>query len=197
MNIIKLNDLKLNKQETICFTGSRPKNMYGYDHESYISMVVDLENTIVQLAKHHGFKNFVTGGAQGFDQLVFWAVNNAKTYNKDLEINNICIIPFKGQEKRWATTGLFSIREYNLMLNKADKVVYLEDHSTDFKQIVKYLDNRNKVMLDLSRTVLGLKDGRTWTGEGGTANCLRDAKIKGLQIITINLKGEIRYENGL
>lgn len=195
MNIIKLNDLKLNKQETICFTGSRPKNMYGYDRESYIALVVDLEAVIVKLAKHHGFKNFVTGGAQGFDQLVFWAINNAKTHNKDLEINNICIIPFKGQERRWANTGLFSIKEYNLMLNKADKVVYLEDHSTDFKQIVKYLDNRNKVMLDLSRTVLGLKDGRTWTGKGGTANCLRDAEYKGLEVITMNLGGEIRYEN--
>lgn len=63
---------------TICFTGPRPAKLYGYTKkEEYQKIVNQLKEIIRGFAKF-GIKNYITGGAQGFDQLAFWAVNSLK-----------------------------------------------------------------------------------------------------------------------
>lgn len=94
---------------TICFTGPRPAKLYGYTKkEEYQKIVNQLKEIIRGFAKF-GIKNYITGGAQGFDQLAFWAVNSLK---KEYDIQNIVYIPFQGQERLWKKTGMFGQKDY-------------------------------------------------------------------------------------
>ena len=101
-----MNTIITNETKAMCFTGRRPKDLYGYNHDAYIPMVNAIKSC---LRKHisQGYTKFISGGAQGFDQLSFWAVNALKREGYD--IKNIVYVPFKGQEKAWKETGLFSL----------------------------------------------------------------------------------------
>ena len=103
----------------MCFTGRRPKDLFGYQKDKYISLVNKL---VTELEKFYleGFDIFITGGAQGFDQLAFWAVNKLK--QKGYPVKNIVYIPFLKQELKWLEKGLFSQSEYRLMLKMADEI---------------------------------------------------------------------------
>jgi len=82
---------------TMAFTGRRPKDLVGYDAAKYDIFLPQLVNYIIMLY-NNGVRKFITGGAQGFDQLVFWAVHEAKkTHNR---IQSVVYVPFKGQERR-------------------------------------------------------------------------------------------------
>ena len=171
-----MNTIITNETKAMCFTGRRPKDLYGYNHDAYIPMVNAIKSC---LRKHisQGYTKFISGGAQGFDQLSFWAVNALKREGYD--IKNIVYVPFKGQEKAWKETGLFSQKEYKLMLRLADEVVFLQDIDADNKrQVVKALYDRNHSMVNDSDAVFGLYPNYNWqlsSTKGGTAECLRYA----------------------
>lgn len=176
-----------NKTKAVCFTGHRPKGIIAdkpYDESNrprYQKIVDGLVLQIERLVKP-GYTNFITGGAQGFDQLAFWAVNAVKARNP--EIHNIVYIPFRGQGSRWAKTGLFSQHEYDLMLKKADHVHVCDENvnTGDSKQTVKALMARNKYMVNVSDYVVGQFEDGSWSKprtRSGTADCLRYAKQMG------------------
>lgn len=132
-----------------------------------------------------GYTRFISGGAQGFDQLAFWAVHNAA--NKDTRIKNIVYIPFKGQERRWARIGLFSQKEYNQMLAHADEVKICTEtvNPNNFSQITHDLMYRNKCMVNDSDYVMGQFADDSWKDyrtKSGTADCLRYASKTGRTI---------------
>lgn len=108
-------------EKTICFTGHRPNKMAGYKHENYCSFLNSLEEHL-QKYLDAGFTRFITGGAQGADQLAFWAVHRLKLHNPNTPIQNIAYIPFNGLDSRWSETGAFSKDDYRKMLNCADGV---------------------------------------------------------------------------
>lgn len=180
---------KETKEVVVCFTGRRPKDLAGYVKENYdllFFMVVDkLKELINQYHIQHPEYNFnfkfITGGAQGFDQLAFWAVNKLK---EDDTISNIVYVPFTGQEKKWKEQGLFSQAEYNLMLKKADKVEYLEEELSDYSAVVKALYARNHRMVDDSNVVIALYPDDTWNENqnSGTAECMRYACNAGKKV---------------
>lgn len=178
-----------NRTTTVCFTGHRPKGIiadrpYDESNRPEYKRIVDRLTLVIEKLVNTGYTAFITGGAQGFDQLAFWAVNNVK--NKHPEIQNIVYIPFKGQELRWAKTGLFSRHEYSLMLKKADHVhVCGKADTEDFEQVVEKLMHRNECMVDDSSYVIGQFEDGTWIFpqiKSGTANCLRYAKQMGRTI---------------
>lgn len=174
---------------TICFTGRRPKNLYGYDKEKYNDLV-DYLTKLLEKKYEEGYRTFISGGAQGFDQLAFWAVNRLKKQGKD--IKNIVYIPFKGQERTWLGKGLFSKEEYNLMLSLADEIVVCSD--IDVTSCMKYeltiaLHHRNHMMVDNSDLLIGIYPDDSWKDDcvkGGTAECLRYANDKHKDILTFN-----------
>lgn len=172
---------------TVCFTGHRPKSMFQYkpydesrriDYQSVVDRIAEFVRTMAD----NGYTRFITGGAQGFDQLAFWAVNRvAKEYE---DIQNIVYIPFQGQEKRWAKSGLFSQNEYRMMLAHADEVRVCTEtvNPNDFSQITRALMYRNKCMVNDSSCVLGQFENDSWQDrntKSGTADCLRYARDKG------------------
>jgi len=181
--------MESNKTMTVCFTGHRPKGIiadrpYDESNRPEYQKIVDRLALVTESLVNAGYIAFITGGAQGFDQLAFWAVNKVK--DKHPEIQNIVYIPFKGQELRWAKKGLFSQHEYGLMLEKADHVhICGEADAADFRQAVKMVMHRNRCMVDDSAYVVGQFEDGTWADPGtksGTADCLRYAKQMGREI---------------
>lgn len=156
--------------DTIAFTGRRPKDLCGYDAESYRQFVADLTE-ILCLFYNNGVHRFISGGAQGFDQLAFWAAHRLKTQKGCADAENILYLPFKGQERRWAETGCFSQKEYRQMIALADKVHIISENNS-----IRTLFDRNHAMVNNSGILLGLYPDNSWrTSKGGTAECLRYA----------------------
>lgn len=177
-------------EKTLCFTGRRPKDLFGYDKTKYIPLVDAL---VIELRKfyHQGYRNFISGGAQGFDQLAFWAVNRLKKEFPD--VKNILYIPFPKQECKWLKNGLFSQSEYQLMVLMADEVKYCTPN-LDIVIASKFeiniaMHKRNHDMVDDSSLIIGLYPTDLWMNEntqGGTAECLRYARDKKKIIYQIN-----------
>lgn len=174
---------------TACFTGRRPKDLYGYEHDAYIPLVENLKHCVRLLHEQYGVRRFISGGAQGVDQLAFWAVNRLKC--EGFPLSNIVYVPFKGQDSIWRDTGLFSKKEYALMLKMADDVVYLKDAISKNNKgaIVTALHERNHSMVDKSDIVVGVFPDLSWRDsatKGGTAECLRYAHSQHKTIFQLN-----------
>lgn len=173
--------------KNLCFTGRRPKDLFGYDHDAYIPMVEAIKKILREEFIPQGYNKFISGGAQGFDQLAFWAVNALKREGYD--IKNVVYVPFRGQERAWKDTGLFSQKEYNLMLRLANEVIYLKENLYSRSDIVKALYDRNHAMVDNSEAVFGLYPDYCWAlpeTKGGTAECLKYAQQRGKKIYQLS-----------
>ena len=154
------------------FTGRRPKDLCGYETMKYKGFVCDLADMVYrEFYVKLGIRRFITGGAQGFDQMAFWAVERMKTYYGCSDIQNVVFMPFEGQEARWAEKGCFSIAEYRQMVKHADMVVVVcEDNAIESMFI------RNHAMCDNSCCGLALYPDDTWKeNRGGTSECMRYA----------------------
>lgn len=92
---------------TICFTGPRPNKLYGYKNKEKYQKLVDCIHDFLRgfcRIESDEILTVITGGAQGIDQLAFWAANSLK---KEYSLKNEVYIPFVGQEELWNETGLF------------------------------------------------------------------------------------------
>lgn len=171
----------MEKRETMCFTGHRANKLCGYNINAYTEFVSELMNVLKIYITKYNIKNFITGGAQGFDQLVFWAVHHLQHKHPEYKIQNIVFVPFTGQESKWSDKGLFSKTDYNNMLSVADRIVICNREVTshsDFNTIRETLMNRNKQMVDSSIRVMALcNEAEACTNNitGGTGNCVRYA----------------------
>lgn len=97
-----------NVGKVLCFTGRRPKDLCddkkkAYQRATYNEMVEAIKESLRYLIKL-GYGTFISGGAQGFDQLAFWAVNSLKR-EEFPHIKNIVYVPFNGQETGWFSDG--------------------------------------------------------------------------------------------
>lgn len=157
---------------SMCFTGRRPKDLCGYDSSKYNGFVRELADAIYdEFYVGRGIRRYVTGGAQGFDQMAFWAVARMIKLHDLTDVENIVFVPFKGQELRWAEKGLFSQTEYWQMIEHATKVVIVcSDNS------INALFIRNEAMCDSTDICLALYPDDNWKdSKGGTASCMRYA----------------------
>lgn len=168
--------------KSVCFTGPRPKKLNGYQREAYNDFVKQLSSFLEQYAAS-GVSTFISGGAQGFDQLSFWAVHRLK--KKYPDIRNVVYVPFPGQESVWLDTGCFSKSDYTKMLSVADKVRYVAERKPDTKgEIVTALFMRNQAMVDDTDRVIALSNDFYWEAakSGGTIHCMKYAKNVGRTI---------------
>ncbi len=160
--------------KTVAFTGHRPKDLAGYAANKYVYFNQQLNGVIYDLYSN-GIRRFISGGAQGFDQLAFWRIDCLKISHNDIE--NIVYVPFRGQEDKWLKDGIFSQTEYNNMLRHADEVKYLIDTKpTYYKDVAEALLSRNRKMVDDAEIVVALYEDDSWrTAKGGTAEAMRYA----------------------
>jgi len=172
----------MDKMYTICFTGHRPNKLFGYQsEEAYKPLRKRLSALIAEIAEKHDGVHIITGGAQGVDQLAFWAAQHARELTNKPIYNDV-FVPFRGQERRWAKYGVFSQAQYAQMLRRADHVTQCEDScaaqsdNDDYRTVVTKLYRRNELMVDASDMVVAVIvpgfDGK----KGGTAACVRYAR---------------------
>lgn len=175
-------------RKTLCFTGRRPKALLGgmayseLARPAYGKIVGKVLELLVRLYDGNGYRTFISGGAQGFDQLAFRAVEELKKTR--CGIKNLVYAPCRGQESRWSEDGPFGKAEYRRMLDAADGVRFIHGTYTG----PKVLFDRNAAMLDDSDLVIGFYPDASWTvpgTRGGTAGCLADARRRGRRIIQI------------
>lgn len=172
-----------NSSLTLTFTGHRPDKLAGYDREAYRAFTQELADMLYEKYYRQGYRKFITGGAQGFDQLAFWAVEKMRRAHGLKDVQNILYIPFSGQERRWKETGCFSQGDYVKMRRAADREVILIPYATTRGEVVAALMGRNREMVDASDCVVALCNSDSWESDkGGTAACMQYAKKRGRQI---------------
>lgn len=177
-------------KNTVMFTGPRPKKLVGYITDNYRQFVDDMSAYICQLYDR-GYRRFITGGAQGFDQLVFWAVHKAKVMHSDIQ--NVCYIPYKGYSNNWMKSGLFGQDEFALMLQLADEVHYICK-----EQSVSSFFKRNEAMCDDASACVALYPDDTWrtvTKGSGTASCMQYAAKTEMKMCRIQyaINGSLQF----
>ena len=173
----------INRHKVCCGTGRRPKDLYGYEKNNYLPMVEKMKKAVIWFYETKDVRTFITGGAQGWDQLLFWAVNAVKRDTSYSDIKNIVYVPMKGQDFKWSADGLFGKKEYQLMLKYADEVKYITEinNTASYKEIVDAMMGRNHAMVNDSDYVFGCFPDDTWFNpatKSGTAECLRYAYNK-------------------
>ena len=172
--------------KTIAFTGRRPKDLCGYCYDNYRTFVTKLIAKLESLVEPDKENIFISGGAQGFDQLAFWAVNRLKINHPEWRIKNVIHIPFEGQEKMWKETGDFSQTDYRKMLKFADEVKVVSPRPTDYSQTCTALHKRNHSMIDSCDILVALYPSDDFMSvRGGTAEAMRYAVHVGKPIIQI------------
>lgn len=172
---------------TVCFTGHRPKNLCGYNRNNYHQFVQELKNFILYLHDTQDATVFYSGGAQGFDQLAFWAVAHAKRERPDIE--NRLVLPDRTFHLRWSEDGCFGQQDFQTMCQHADKIQYA---APDGAEGVKYLFARNHIMVCKNDMVIGLynspEDWRLTSTRSGTAECLRYAWNQEKRIVLLDTR---------
>lgn len=182
-----------NKFKTACFTGPRPEKMVGYnvnDYEIIIQTVYNLCERLYLL----GYRNFISGCAQGFDMLAFQAIERLKIRRPDI-INEL-YVPFKGHGSLWPEKGSFSKEALVEMLNEANTIKYISTafvEKSDRETAAILLNARNEAMVNNADKIIALYPDGSWlTAEhSGTANCMRYAKEqeKDIYQIKYNITG--------
>lgn len=153
----------------ICGSGHRPSKLGGYSEEIF--------QDLVRLASTWLGQNFeevetvISGMALGWDQALGQAVLDLKEW---VNFRLVAAVPFKGQESRWPAE---SRNRYDYLLHEADEVVYVcQEGYAAWK-----MQRRNEWMVEHSDLVLALWDGSS----GGTANCVRYAESRGMQVVNL------------
>lgn len=124
---------------TCCFSGHRelPEitdiNAFGYHVMS-----------IVAEYRERGIRNFICGGAVGFDRIAATAVINIKRRYHDVTLT--LAIPYTGYEARWDSDSNI---KYHSILENADEILHLADHNYRGCMHV-----RNRYMVDHSRHIV-------------------------------------------
>lgn len=164
---------------TISYTGHRPKDLLGYNSD-YRPIFNQIKNHMKSILDAHPGESFtvITGGAQGVDQMAFWAAHHLKT---EYDIINVLAVPFKGQEERWPELTKFGKKEYRIMVSKADKVEILSNSNGN---AIQKLDDRNHWMVDHSDLLVCVTPyNEILKRPGGTGNCVRYASKIGHEYV--------------
>lgn len=166
--------------KTLCFTGHRPTQLGGYTgakaQEIQKNLFEHLARVVIRAADK-GFTTFISGGAQGTDQIAAEAVIKCKGTILHQHIKLVIARPFPNQHIKWPQYGQ---KRFFDIIEKADKVV---DVSPGPFTIPK-MQIRNEWMVDRSESVVAV-----WSGQqkGGTWNCIQYAKKMQKYILILKL----------
>ena len=188
---------------TVCFTGHRPKDLFGHqDVSKYAPLQNSIYKCIDNFYNSYNVRRFISGGAQGVDMLSFFVVEYLKQSHND--IANDLYIPFVDHDAKMLEKGIFSKSEYAKMVDKAtsSKIVFPNIRSGAPKgEIVSALYGRNIAMVDDSDFVLGVYGGNlnyivasNCNVGGGTLHCLRYAFSQNKKIVIINPQTDQIYK---
>ncbi len=153
------------RNTTCCFTGHRklPKNK--------IQMIRESVYKNIQLAYNRGYRDFVCGGALGFDTLCAIEVLRLRREHPDVKL--ILVYPCLGQDVKWKDTDK---ELYKRIFDECDECYCMRKEYT-----ASCMHERNRAMVDESSLVIAyLENSRS-----GTAYTYNYAKEQGVQAINI------------
>ena len=183
---------KLTNREpfAVCFTGPRATKLYGYNDRTPYNEIVQTMVPILRELADAGCTKFISGGAQGIDQLAFWSVKHVQKTHPNVQ--NVLYLPFQNQPDRWAQQGLFSKQEYQMMLQRADSITYISDRNpTGGYDAGKMLTERNHAMVRDADLVFAFLHGESlnWqNSRGGTSECIRYATSNQVNVLGLRYK---------
>lgn len=157
------------RAHTLCFTGHRELREPDYILEQRVKEVLE---PLIQ----YGYRDFLTGGARGFDQLAARAV--LQLQERHPQIRLILILPFYDQflqEGGWTEE---EIREFRYQREHASQVIHLEP---EYSKGCYY--RRNRALVDRSSVCLCYQYKNT----GGTAYTTEYAEQHGLVVTNLSL----------
>jgi len=118
-----------------------------------------------------GRKDFLCGGALGFDTMAARAVLRAK--ERDSEIRLALAIPYEGMEQRWSEPDRLAFRD---ILARADSVHYIaKEYDRDC------MLRRDRYMVENSEVCICYMTRNT----GGTAYTVAHALKKGIEVVNL------------
>lgn len=168
--------MDFNKENTLCFTGHRPKEkLNGYDPKDNLPMLNKLKVQIELAINQDGVINFISGMALGIDMWAARIVLNLK--KKYPQIKLIAAVPCEKQYNKWKQEG---VDEWNGIISKVDYVHYVSNEL----YTAWCMQVRNEWMVNNSKYVLAVWDG----SKGGTGNCVKYALKKDVRIIQLHPK---------
>ncbi len=162
MPIFKKKTVTMEKSNTAFFTGHR-----DFYCASGTPGAKKLEDLICSLYER-GYRNFIAGGAIGFDTMAAECVYRAK--HKCPDIRLVLMLPCKNQDAKWDLTRK---RMYKITLECADEIIYVSESYSDGCML-----KRNRAMVDASS--LGIS--YCTKNHGGTGYTVRYAGEKGISI---------------
>ena len=170
----------------VSFTGRRPKDLLGYDAKAYTKLSAFLSNDLLEALYQHGTRVFITGGAQGFDQLACWAVHELSKRHPDVQ--NIVYMPMQSQDSLWKKYGTFSQTEFRQMLSVADAIHIIDTTVTPDSPrpaIGRAMQARNAAMVNDSDLLIALVPHNAVLPAGGTSSTIRYAKSHGKAVLRL------------
>lgn len=166
-------DIIINKNETVCLTGHRPKSLpWGYDEskESCLRFKEEVRKVFVG-AIEFGITTFLMGMAEGFDMI---GAEILLELRKKHNIKVVAVVPCARQELKWKPDQQ---KRYKKILKRCDDVIILSDHYTP-----TCMNDRNKYMVEHSSICIACWNGKA----SGTGNTVRFAKQNGNVVKIIN-----------
>lgn len=118
-----------------------------------------------------GVRNFITGGALGFDTLAALTVLALKDIRPEVKLN--LYLPCRDQDKGWSAKNK---EIFSHILNRADSVLYVSE-----SYVPGCMHARNRKMADNSQYCIAYLR----RASGGTAYTVDYAESRGLSIIKI------------
>lgn len=150
------------REETCCFSGHRDINVYNAMLLS-LKMKKEIEELITK-----GFKNFMCGGALGFDTIAALTVLKAKKKYSNIKL--ILVLPCENQTKDWQQKDK---EIYEKIKEQSDETVYISKSYYNGCML-----KRNRYMVDKSSyCIYYLRKNY-----GGTAYTVKYAKERGLEL---------------
>ncbi len=165
--------MMIEKSETVCFTGHR--DIGDCDYAALRELVL---KTILIYIKRD-YKNFICGGAVGFDSLAAECVCELKREYSDIKL--ILTLPCRDQTAKW--NNLQDLAFYKRMMGQADEVVYTSSFYSK-----GCMHKRNRYMVDNSNVCIAYKTSE----KGGTAYTCKYAEKSGLEVVNLG-----RFSNQL
>lgn len=157
-------------EKTVCFSGYRPEKFsFNLNSARGEKLSKDIETTVKSLVLR-GFKNFIVGGAKGFDTLCGEILLRLKKDHPQIQIHSY--VPFKNMHLGFGYG--WRERQRAVLENSVVTVFYDEFCRGCYFE-------RNRKMVDASQVLVCYLDG----ADGGTAYTVNYAKKKGLKIINL------------
>lgn len=162
-------------RKTCAFTGHRPKKLsWGYNEADArcVAVRAALERQICLLIQD-GVTDFLSGMAEGIDLMAAQIVLDLRAVYPKIKLH--CILPHKGQEKKWS---LASQKRYRAIMEEADSMIYV---SRIFHK--DCMLERNRFLVAHSDVLVAVYNGEY---RGGTAATIRYAQKLGRRVIVLD-----------